>query len=44
MIFPCGQTHYAEVDSIGLPYGAADSCIVLATRSTRAVSEWMEMN
>jgi len=42
VVFPCGHTVAAEGDAIRLYYGAADSSIVLATGSIRALLEWLE--
>ena len=44
VVFPCGQTIGADGDSINLYYGAADSCIALATGSIRALLAWLELN
>ena len=38
VVFPCGQTIGADGDTINLYYGAADSCIALATGSIRLSS------
>jgi predicted GH43/DUF377 family glycosyl hydrolase len=42
VVFPCGQTIGADGDTINLYYGAADSCIAMATGSTRALLAWLE--
>jgi predicted GH43/DUF377 family glycosyl hydrolase len=44
VVFPCGQTIDADGDGINLYYGAADSCIALATGSIRALLGWLEAN
>lgn len=44
VVFPCGQTIGADGDSIHLYYGAADSCIALATGSIRCLLSWLDAN
>jgi predicted GH43/DUF377 family glycosyl hydrolase len=44
VVFPCGQTIAADGDTIHLYYGAADSCMALATGSIRALLAWLESN
>ena len=44
VVFPCGQTIGADGDTLNLYYGAADSCIALATGSIRALLAWLEAN
>lgn len=44
VVFPCGQTIGADGDTINLYYGAADSCIALATGSIRGLLAWLETN
>jgi len=44
VVFPCGQTIGADGDTIHLYYGAADSCIALATGSIRHLLSWLESN
>lgn len=44
VVFPCGQTIGEDGDTINLYYGAADSCIALATGSIRALLAWLEAN
>lgn len=39
--FPCGYTVGPDGDTLRLYYGAADSCIALATGSIRSVLEWL---
>jgi len=42
VVFPCGQTVAADGDTIHLYYGAADSCMALATGSIRHLLMWLE--
>ncbi|MGC1781483.1 MAG: glycosidase [Acidobacteriaceae bacterium] len=42
VVFPCGQTIGADGDTIHLYYGAADSCIALATGSIRTLLLWLD--
>ncbi len=44
VVFPCGQTIAADGDTISLYYGAADSCIAVATGSVRACLAWLDAN
>lgn len=44
VVFPCGQTIGADGDSIHLYYGAADSCIAMATGSVRELLAWLDTN
>ncbi len=44
VVFPCGQTIGTDGDTINLYYGAADSCIALATGSIRALLSWLDSN
>jgi predicted GH43/DUF377 family glycosyl hydrolase len=44
VVFPCGQTIGADGDTINLYYGAADSCMAMATGSIRVLLEWLEKN
>jgi len=44
VVFPCGQTIGADGDTINLYYGAADSCMALATGSISASLAWLERN
>jgi predicted GH43/DUF377 family glycosyl hydrolase len=41
VVFPCGVTLAPDGDTLRRYYGAADSCIALATGSVRAVLEWL---
>jgi len=42
VVFPCGYTIAPDGDTIHLYYGAADSCIGLATGSVSALLVWLE--
>ncbi|HUD55540.1 MAG TPA: hypothetical protein VMR02_09950 [Terracidiphilus sp.] len=44
VVFPCGQTIGVDGDTIHLYYGAADSCMALATGSIRALLAWLDSN
>ncbi len=44
VVFPCGQTIGADGDTINLYYGAADSCVALATGSIRCLLSWLDAN
>lgn len=44
VVFPCGQTIGPDGDTIHLYYGAADSCIALATGSIRALLSWLDLH
>jgi predicted GH43/DUF377 family glycosyl hydrolase len=44
VVFPCGQTVGADGDTINLYYGAADSCMALATGSIRTLLSWLDAN
>ena len=44
VVFPCGQTIADDGDTIHLYYGAADSCIALATGSIRRLLTWLHAN
>jgi predicted GH43/DUF377 family glycosyl hydrolase len=44
VVFPCGQTIGADGDTIYLYYGAADSCMALATGSIRSLLSWLDSN
>jgi len=44
VVFPCGQTIAGDGDTINLYYGAADSCVALATGSIRSLLAWLEAN
>lgn len=40
--FPCGYTIGSDGDTLNLYYGAADTCIALATGSIREILEWLD--
>lgn len=40
--FPCGYTLADDGDTLSLYYGAADTCIALATGSVRALLRWLD--
>ena len=42
--FPCGYTVGEDGDSLNLYYGAADTCIALATGSIKEMLEWLQQN
>jgi predicted GH43/DUF377 family glycosyl hydrolase len=42
VVFPCGQTIAADGDTIHLYYGAADTCIAMATGSIRCLLAWLD--
>jgi predicted GH43/DUF377 family glycosyl hydrolase len=42
VVFPCGQTIGEDGDTIHLYYGAADTCMAMATGSVRALSAWLD--
>ena len=42
VVFPCGQTIGKDGDTIHLYYGAADSCVALATGSIRSLLAWLD--
>jgi predicted GH43/DUF377 family glycosyl hydrolase len=42
VVFPCGATIGADGDSLDLYYGAADSCIALASGRVSSLLRWLE--
>lgn len=42
--FPCGYTVADDADTLRLYYGAADTCIALATGSIRELLAWLDAN
>ncbi len=44
VVFPCGYTIAADGDTIRLYYGAADTCIALATGSIKTILDWLTLN
>ena len=41
VVFPCGHTIADDGDTLSMYYGAADSCIALATASIRVLLDWL---
>jgi predicted GH43/DUF377 family glycosyl hydrolase len=41
VVFPCGLIHVPETDELRLYYGAADTCIAMATASLSEVLEFV---
>ncbi len=44
VVFPCGYTIGPDGDTINLYYGAADSCMALASGSIQALLDWLDRN
>ncbi|MHC4064522.1 MAG: glycoside hydrolase family 130 protein [Planctomycetota bacterium] len=44
VVFPCGHTVGDDGDTVNLYYGAADTCIALATGSVREMLDWLKGN
>jgi predicted GH43/DUF377 family glycosyl hydrolase len=42
VVFPCGYTIAPDHDTVHLYYGAADTCVALATGSVRHMLDWLE--
>jgi len=42
VVFPCGYTVAPDGDTVHLYYGAADTCIALATGSIRHLLDWLQ--
>lgn len=42
IVFPCGYTLAPGGDTLNLYYGAADTCIAMATSSVHALIEWLQ--
>lgn len=42
VVFPCGYTIGDDRDTLHLYYGAADTCVGLATGSIRAILDWLD--
>jgi hypothetical protein len=42
VVFPCGHTIQPDGDTLRLYYGAADTCIALATGSIRQMLDWLD--
>ncbi len=41
VVFPCGYTLGSDGDTLKMYYGAADSCIAVATASVQALLDWL---
>lgn len=44
VVFPCGYTHDAASGEIKMYYGAADTCIALATGNSNELLDWLKDN
>jgi predicted GH43/DUF377 family glycosyl hydrolase len=44
VVFPCGFTIAPDGDTLNLYYGAADTCMALATGSVRSLLDWLKRN
>jgi predicted GH43/DUF377 family glycosyl hydrolase len=44
VVFPCGLTINKDGDSINIYYGAADTCIALATGSIKEMLTWLDQH
>jgi predicted GH43/DUF377 family glycosyl hydrolase len=44
VVFPCGYTIGPDGDKINIYYGAADTCIALATSSIKEMLNWLEQH
>jgi predicted GH43/DUF377 family glycosyl hydrolase len=44
VVFPCGYSIGDDGDTLYMYYGAADSCIGLATASVHTLLEWLKRN
>jgi len=44
VVFPCGYTIAPDGDSINIYYGAADTCIALATGSIKEMLAWLDQH
>ena len=42
VVFPCGYTLADDGDTLHLYYGAADTCMALATGSVREMLAWLK--
>jgi predicted GH43/DUF377 family glycosyl hydrolase len=42
VVFPCGYTVMPDGDTLRLYYGAADTCIALASGSLKGILEWLD--
>jgi predicted GH43/DUF377 family glycosyl hydrolase len=44
VVFPCGYTLGDDGDAVNLYYGAADTCIALATTRVSTLLRWLDQN
>jgi predicted GH43/DUF377 family glycosyl hydrolase len=44
VVFPCGLTIGKDGDSVNIYYGAADTCIALATSSIKEMLSWLDLH
>jgi predicted GH43/DUF377 family glycosyl hydrolase len=44
VVFPCGYTIAEDGDTLYMYYGAADTCIALATASVRTLLTWLRQH
>jgi predicted GH43/DUF377 family glycosyl hydrolase len=44
VVFPCGYTIGEDGDTLFMYYGAADTCIALATASVRTLLTWLRQH
>jgi predicted GH43/DUF377 family glycosyl hydrolase len=44
VVFPCGYTLAPDGDTLRLYYGAADTCVAMATASVRSLLDWLQCN
>lgn len=44
VVFPCGYTIAPDGDTINIYYGAADTCIALATASIKEMLNWLDQH
>ena len=44
VIFPCGYTTADDGDTLNIYYGAADTCLALATTSIKLLLKWLNEN
>ncbi len=42
IVFPCGYTLAPDGDTLNLYYGAADTCVAMATSSVHALIDWLQ--
>jgi len=44
VVFPCGSILESDGDTLHLYYGAADTCIALATGSVKQMLKWLDQH